>query len=587
MELSKEQSKAVFTDSKSALCLAGAGSGKTRVLIGRIQNLIENCQVSPFEILACTFTRKAGKEMSERLEKAVENKAYGVTIGTLHSVALKMIQRFGEFVGLNPGKITVYSSWEEDFLLKDVCKELGYYNGKNWKGVKKKEIDQAFHLLYTRAKKNDRDYVANEIMDAFFVRCKENNALTYGLIMVKFLELIPRIKHMLNYRHILVDEVQDLDPLQWRIIKLLCSVCGASLFVVGDDSQSIYSFRGADPGYIIRNQDKFDIYKLKDNYRSDANIVKAANKLIKHNENRLDLKMNPIRPGLNEVSLLPNIDSINLSLLIRDLNEEPSNLDTAVLARNHVFVDKLSKLLTEAGIDHEYIGKKTAFTRSENFRRVHAFLNLAVNPFDNFSFLLCKEHFEIDIPTYKAIRLKAVMENKSHFQIWEEAMETCEDEPSQKIIDFLFEVSDNNFIELINVLRVGFDFDFDSEPVFDFISDYLRGTNNHSIHEYLDWLTLYDVQDEISEEPKKLQLMTIHASKGLEWSTVIIAGLNQGILPGHKAKGSQSELESERRLAYVAYTRARDFLVLTSRPINPESRVQCPPSQFIKESLET
>lgn len=582
MELSKEQSKAVYTESKSALCLAGAGSGKTRVLIGRIQNLIENCQVSPFEILACTFTRKAGSEMSERLEKAVENKSYGVTIGTLHSVALKMIQRFGEFIGLNPGKITVYSGWEEDFLLKDVCKELGYYNGKNWKGVKKKEIDQAFHLLYTRAKRNDRDYIANEIMDAFFVRCKENNALTYGLIMVKFLELIPMIKHMLNYRHILVDEVQDLNPLQWRIIKRLCIVCKASLFAVGDDSQSIYSFRGADPGYIIRHQDEFDIYKLKDNYRSDANIVKAANKLIKHNQNRLDLEMNPIRPLLNYITNFANMDSTKIMEWIKDigLSDIDHEGNTAVLARNHVFVDKLSSLLTEAGIDHEYIGKKTAFTRSENFRRVHAFLNLAVNPFDNFSFLLCKEHFEIDTPTYKAIRLKAVQDNKSHYQIWSE----CRLE--KRFLNFIYESETGGLADVISWVK-GVDFEFDALPVFDFIHEYLSTTNDQGIQTYLDWLTLYDVQDEIAEDPKKLQLMTIHASKGLEWSTVIIAGLNQGILPGHKAKGSQSELESERRLAYVAYTRARDFLVLTSRPVNPEARVQCPPSQFIKESLET
>ena len=577
MQLSQEQTKAVFTESKSALCLAGAGSGKTRVLISRIQNLVENCQVSPYEILTCTFTRKAAGEMRERLEESIGGKAHNVTIGTLHSVALNMIQRFGEFIGLNPGKITVYSQWEEGVLLKDVCKELGYYNGKNWKGVKKKEIDEAFHLFYTRKKRNERNYIPTEIMDAFFLRCKENNALTYGMIMTSFLDLIPKISRMLNFKHVLIDEVQDLDPLQWRILKLICSICNASLFAVGDDSQSIYSFRGADPDYIIRNQDKFNIYKLKDNYRSDANIVTSANKLIKHNVNRLDLEMNAIRPKENDIDVYTGMNSEKIAYELKYSLDGPAE-NIAVLGRNHFLLEKLSRLLELAGIDHEHIGKKTAFTRSEDFRRVHAFLNLAVNPFDNFSFLLCKEHFEINIPDYRKIRLQAVQENKSHFQVWKNLPKCSRFHVFTELVDGL------NFIEILNWLK-GVDFEFDPEPVLDFINEYLSTVHNPTIIEYLEWLTLYDVQDEIKEESKKLQLMTIHASKGLEWSMVIIAGMNEGILPSFRAMKSSAELESERRLAYVAYTRARDYLVLTSRPVDPEAKVKCPPSRFIKESL--
>ena len=579
MQLSQEQSKAVFTESKTALCLAGAGSGKTRVLVSRIQNLIENCKVSPYEIMACTFTRKAGKEMIERLEKEIGSSVYKITIGTMHSVALKMIQRFGEFIGLNPGKITVYSSWEEGVLLKDVCQELGYFNGKTWKGVKKKEIDGAFYLFYTRKNRNERDYIPNEIMDAFFLRCRENNALTYGMIMTSFLDLIPRISRMLNFRHVLVDETQDLDPLQWRIVKLICSICDASLFAVGDDSQSIYSFRGADPDYIIRNQEKFDIYKLQDNYRSDGYIVDSANKLIKHNVNRMDLEMNAIRPKENEIVFFPGMNS---EKILENISQKASipeyKGNIAVLGRNHFLLEKLSRLLSEAGIDHEHIGKKTKFTRSEEFRRVHAFLTLAVNPFDNFSFLLCKEHFGVDTEGYKDIRMKAIQGNKSHFQVW------CESQEFSPGLDYASVVKYEYFAGVLDWIRsVGFE--FDPEPVFDFINDYLAVAHEPKIEEYLSWLALYDVQDEIKEESKKLQLMTIHASKGLEWSMVIIAGMNEGILPSFRAMKSQSELESERRLAYVAYTRAKDHLVLTSRPVDPEAKVKQPPSRFIKESV--
>jgi len=574
MNLSQEQSNAVLAESKSALCLAGAGSGKTRVLVSRINHLIENCQVSPYEVLCVTFTRKAAGEMTERLVESVGAKAHSVTMGTLHSVALKMIQRFGEFIGLNPGKITVYSSWEEGILLKDVCQELGYHNGKTWKGVKKKEIDAAFHLFYTRKNRNERDYIPNEIMDAFFLRCRENNALTYGLIMTEFHSLIPRIANMLNYRHVLIDEVQDLDPIQWRIIRAICSICDASLFAVGDDSQSIYGFRGADPGYLVRNQEKFDIYKLKDNYRSDGYIVAAANKLIKHNAKRLDLEMNAIRTCKKEVGIVPGIDSEKLMENIK-LTQTGYDGNIAVLGRNHFLLEKLSRFLSESGIDHEYIGKKTAFTRSESFRRVHAFLTLAVNPFDNFSFLLVRDYFYISITEYKEIRLKAVQQNKSHFQVY------CESESFKR---YHTAITEDNFREILEYMS-GVEFEFDADPVFDFINEYLAATHEPKINEYLDWLALYDVQDEITAEPKKLQLMTIHASKGLEWSMVIIAGMNEGILPSFRSMKSPDELESERRLAYVAYTRARDHLILTSRPVDPEAKVKQPPSRFIKESV--
>ena len=581
MQLSQEQTAAVHAESKNALCLAGAGSGKTRTLIARIKHLIDDCQVSPYEIITATFTRKAGGEMTERLEKEIGNQAHNVTIGTLHSVALRLIQRFGEFIGLNPGKITVYGPWEESVLLKDVCKELGYYNGKTWKQVKKKEIDASFNLFYSTGNRNERDYIPNEIMDAFFLRCRENNALTYGMIMTSFLELIPRIGHMLKYRHVLVDEVQDLDKLQWRIIRLICSICDASLFVVGDTEQNIFSWRGSDHGYLIRNYGKFDVFKLTDNYRSDGYIVDAANKLIRHNKNRLDLEMRAKRGKGEAVQVILAMDSAKLVENIGNIPDlhpaGASDKNIAVLARNHYLLEKLSTLLSESGIDHEYIGKKTAFTRSEEFCRVHAFLNLAVNPFDNFSFLLVKEYLGLSVDDYKAIRMKAVQENKSHFDVFAESADygsfgydyaNSTKEGFEAVLDMIYEVN----------------FEFDSVPAIEFIHEYLLKVHQPTISDYIEWLALYDVQDEITAEPAKLQLMTIHASKGLEFSMVIVAGLNEGILPSFRAKTSESELESERRLAYVAFTRAKDYLVLTSRPVDLEKKMPQVMSRFILES---
>lgn len=578
MNLSQEQQSAAFTKSKNALCLAGAGSGKTRVIIGRSEFLIQSKNVSPYELIIITFTRKAAGELRERLEKQMGSKAHNITIGTFHSVALKMIQRFGEFINLNPGKITVYSSWEESVLLKDVAIELGYHTGKQFKGVTKKDVEKAFHLFYTRKMKDEYNYTANEIMEAFFLRCRENNALTYGMIMTSFLDLIPIIGHMLKFKHILVDEVQDNDPIQFRIVRLIQSICDASLFIVGDDSQSIYGFRGADPAYLVRNQDKFDIYKLADNYRSDGYIVESANRLIVHNVNRLDLEMNPIRTKLFRVSHIKNINSQGIVDEIKMTSDLLNHEKSCILARNHFLLEKLSLLLTQSGIDHDYIGKKTAFTRSEEFRRVHALLNLAINPFDNFSFMLCLDYFQIDREQYKAIRMQAVKEDKSHFQVLREI------ENIAWIIDYFDAIDSKKFYDVFDWM-MGVNFGFETGDIFEFIDDWINSHHEPSIQEYLDWLALFDVQDEMVGDPKKLQLMTIHASKGLEFDMVIIAGLNEGILPSYRANNNPDELEAERRLAYVAYTRAKDFLILTSRPPTPEGKLQYLPSRFIKESL--
>jgi superfamily I DNA/RNA helicase len=575
MELSFEQSAAVITDSDKALVLAGAGSGKTRVLTARIQHLVEACKVSPYEILSFTFTRKASQEMQKRLETAIGSKAFHVTMGTMHGVALNYLQRFGELVGLRPGKITVYSSWEEQFLLKDVAMELGYHTGKAWKGLKKRDVDRAFDLFYTVGFRDPETLEANELMDAFLVRCTENNALTYGTILTTFIELIPKITQFLDLRHILVDEVQDNDPLQWEIVNLLCKLCGASLFAVGDIDQSIYAFRGADPEYLVRNQGLFDIYRLQTNYRSGGNIVEAANNLIEHNRNRLEKTMVSKKDMCRKIETVDSMDSSRIAGLLAFYRH-----NVAVLARNHFMLIKLSRLLDEAHIKHEYIGKKTALTRSENFRRFHAFLKLIVNPFDNFSFLLIRDYIGVTTDEYKEIRIKAVTEYKSHFQAW------CDlDTDDSGTWPDWFKASERGDISTVVDWMKDVEFGFDAGEIFDFLYVWILDNYDKTIDDYLNWLATFDLQDEIKDDPEKLQLMTIHAAKGLEWPTVIIAGLNEGIFPS-KQSIKKNELEDERRLAYVAFTRAEDQLILTTRPFEKDKElfIKNPASRFIKES---
>ncbi|MCP4116495.1 MAG: ATP-dependent helicase [Desulfobacteraceae bacterium] len=589
--LSTEQRAAVETTSTKSLTLAGAGSGKTRVLIKRIQHLMENEKVSPFEILAFTFTRKAAGEIKKRLEESVGPQAHRVTMGTMHGVALNMLQRFGEMVGLRPGKITVYSGWEEQFLLKDVAMELGYHSGKAWKGVRKKDIDKEFNWLYTtpHASIADSGLYEHEIMRAFFDRCRENNALTYGSILKTFEKLLPKIAHMLQFKHILVDETQDNDPLQWFIVNKMCELCGASLFAVGDIDQSIYAFRGADPEYLVRHENDFDIYRLQANYRSSASIVEGANRLIEHNDNRLPKTMVPNRKDSNPTHCVENKDSAAIVEMLEESYSggyPPENI--AVLGRNHFLLAKLSRLLEEAGFPHEYVGKDTALTNSEEFRRFHAFLKLIVNPFDNFSFLLIRDIAGISQEEYGEVRVKAAQKGGSHFQTWLSGEPSVNPFQNYTHKDFNALVEHitfwcQSFSEVNDIKSFALQWAEESPNIQDTACD------EGPVQNYLGWLATYDLQDEIKEDVKGVQLMTIHASKGLEFPTVIIAGLNEGIFPSKHAQKNMDEMEGERRLAYVASTRAENQLILTSRPVerDPKSgKIKGPASRFIRETIQ-
>ena len=236
MNLDIQQITAVKTDSRRALVIAAAGSGKTRVLTERIAYLVEECKVSPTEILSFTFSRKAATEMKIRLVDRIGSQAYSVNMGTMHALALSMINRFGEVIGLKSKAVTVYSQWEEDFLLKDVCRDMGLHNGKAWK-TPKRDIDRVFSEYYSTGNEPEENSIFAPLFHASIQRCRENNSLTYGGLLIGLRLLIPTLAKYLHIKHILVDEVQDTDRLQWAIILEMEKAFGATLFVVGDVDQ--------------------------------------------------------------------------------------------------------------------------------------------------------------------------------------------------------------------------------------------------------------------------------------------------------------------------------------------------------------
>jgi len=590
--LDPDQLAAVTTDAPRALVLAGAGSGKTRVLTERIAYLIEECQASPSEIVAVTFTRKAAAEMRERLLKRIGNKAYGVTMGTMHALALVQLRRFGELLGLRPDNITVYSEWEESFLLRQVATEMGALKGKAWK-VPKKEIDAAFGAYYaTGIEPSALDKGVFDLFRAFMARCRENNALTYGGLLTGFMLLLPKVMQYLGWRHALVDEVQDLDRLQWGLLESMAAGLSATLFAVGDIDQSLYSWRGACPEYLIENADSFKVMRLERNYRSGWQVVEMANRLIDHNVIRLSKTMTAYREDGALVDTRREMDSAVIASVVQAATPERFlPRETAILARKHVLLQRVAEELDAQGVPYLYVGRQAALTNSEEFRRFHAFLKLLVNPFDNFAFLLIREALGISDDEYAAIRGRAVREDKSHFQAW-------------------VENASGEAVRFFAIHSGGTDLDTAMEPcddlqeplpaveVLTFLEDYCTGRppQERTVSAYLEWLSTYDVQDEIPaadpDGPGVVTLATIHGAKGLEWPYVILAGCNEGILPSKRAVDA-GDIEEERRLAYVAITRARDALTLAVRPersekIGQDGRVrvyESPVSRFVGEAM--
>jgi DNA helicase-2/ATP-dependent DNA helicase PcrA len=255
--------------------------------------------------------------------------------------------------------------------------------------------------------------------------------------------------------------------------------------------------------------------------------------------------------------------------------------DLAVLARTHFLLDKLSEELKANQIPHTKIGKTHRLMNTIEFRKFHAFLKLLINPYDNFSLLLIRESLGISRETYNMIRLEATQQSKSHFQVW---MVSAGSDP-HGIFFHEYLAGDWNLIKTIATLGSQYTRTHDS---IQFAMDWIEENPNGTLPQYLDYVALYDIQDEIQETDKDLKLMTVHAAKGLEWPMVIIAGVNEGLLPSKQAIDND-EIEQERRLMYVAMTRAKDFLVLTVRPERKENEYgrvfENPKSRFLTEAL--
>lgn len=581
-ELNQEQQAAVLAQEKNVLVLAGAGSGKTRTIVERVAHLLEN-GASGYEIVCTTFTRAAAGEMRTRLEARVGREARKVTVSTFHGLGLGLLKKYGHHIGLRYGNLTVYTPLETDTLIRHCGEHLGLYAKGKWRHGKK-SLDEMFATLERSGEKIGTALPYYPVLQAFEAACRQNNAMPYYGLIHGLVELAEagKVREFTNWKYLLVDEVQDLDLMQWRALKAITEhTDGAELYAVGDLSQSIYGFRGAVPAYLQNLIDVggLTVYELRSNYRSAPDIVSAANCLIRHNTSHRVLTMRAMRDDVpHALAIIPNADSSRLADILAARHGWPH--PPVVLCRNNRMLDKLSNELTARDVPHRRIGKRTTALHSPLFVKANAALKCIVNPFDETAFLLAHTGLGLDASAYAKIRVRAAEEGKSCFEAYREDL-------TVDILEAMPSESDTVKVALDWFGSDGYQFD----PLDGYGPEYCQWLELYAaqyptatITDYLDWLALVDVQDEMpakDEEPSIL-LMTCHASKGLEFPCVIVAGCNEGIMPSKQAvKAGDAGIEDERRLMYVAVTRAMNQLILAVRPEKEGSGE--PPSRFLTE----
>lgn len=621
--LNEEQLKPVCDTEGAVLVLAGAGSGKTRVLTSRIAYILREGKASLSQILAITFTNKAANEMKERLYGMLGEGADGKWICTIHSMCVKILRQFADRAGLKPN-FSIYSETERGNVIKKAFQELDFDDEKLLKSAK-------FHIGNAKMLGLDPDQYGKKysfergmgdivcIYERYDKHLRENNALDFDDLLLETLRLLRRDGEARDYlsdkfRYVLVDEFQDTNAVQYNIIKLLSSKHG-NLFVVGDDDQSIYGWRGAELDNILKFDKDFPdakIYKLERNYRSTKSILKLANCIIKNNLQRRGKELwtasgegdKPVYYQADEEAG----EALYTARLISDAVAHGAKYsDFAVLMRINALTRSYEQEFTKYGIPYKVFGGFRFFERKE-IKDILAYLRLISNPFDS-------EAFEriINVPKRgiggRTVQTMYDYAQSTGLSLYDAAID-CEDLPltrgaKDKIGEFcalikklILDAQEAPVAQIVRDvinatdLRSAYDDGTDEGDgkvanLNEFIAavdDFSRLNPTATLDEYLNQVTLSSDLDQM-DDGDFVTLATIHSVKGLEFSTVFMCGLEDGIIPSSRTGEDGRSEEEERRLMYVGITRAKQRLYLTrskSRYLYGH-REMTRPSRFIAE----
>ena len=606
--LNSQQKSVVLENSSNLLVIAGAGSGKTKAVTHKIAYLIDQLKKSPNEILALTFTNKAANEMKERIKDLIGNAAFGMYIGTFHSIALRILRN----EGINP---TIYDTKDQESIIKEILKLLNIDHKKYPHKRFLSYISQYKQKLLTPdqiMETSPFDKMVKKVFLLYEKKLQEANAVDFDNIIIKLIDLLKndnvlKNKYADKFKYIFIDEYQDTNYPQYVLINLLHSdnnfICA-----VGDEDQSIYGWRGADIGNILRFDSEYEnckVIKLERNYRSCQNILSVANSVIKENSLRKGKILYTDIPGGNVSvqTLSTDIEEayfvVNKIIKLRAQGERIS--DMAILYRTNAQSRLIEDALVKNSVAYRVIGSKKFFDRKE-IKDIIAYLKLIKNENDNVAFLRAVNSHAMGIgrKLLEIIQIYAEENNLSYFYSSVNLIKTNDLTKRQT-------AALSGFIDIINDLKKNSASDIKLPAMIDEVfrkSGYLKFLEENKQHgridnilelenaasaavleDFLDKISLLDYSNDLSEAEDAVNLMTLHASKGLEFSTVFITGLEEGLFPNANLKNSQMEMEEERRLFYVAITRAKQNLFITCAQYRNKHNKQerSLPSRFLKE----
>ena len=591
--LNERQKEAVITTEGPVLVIAGAGSGKTKVLTTRIAYLIENKKVNSENILAITFTNKAAKEMKDRVSNILKRDVRRMHISTFHSFGVEILREYGYLVNIDKN-FTILDSDDSLKVIKIIIDDMNLNKTLSPKHVK--EVISSYKnklVLPEEAEKNTYTFEEKQIVDIYEKYNKKlynSNSVDFDdLLLIPYL-ILDKYNAVLEefqekYKYILIDEYQDTNDAQYFLVKML-SAKYKNLFVVGDSDQSIYSFRGANYKNILNFTKDFPnakVIKLEQNYRSTNNILSIANNVIKNNIERSHkdlwsslgdgekVKFNQLNTEEDEVNYVISE--------IKKISNQYDYDDIAIIYRTNAQSRLFEQLFINNVIPFKLVGSFGFFNKKE-IKDLIAYLKLIDNPNDDISFLRI-----VNYPT-RGIGNKTVENLQRKANSYNLSLYESIEEDDKKLILFknlIEEIKDNyenislkslveRICEKTNLLEtIKKDNDLESsireENIKEFITyvDNYEKENNSSLREFLENLILFSDRENNNEnEEKKVNLMTVHAVKGLEFKVVFVVGLEESLFPYQLSLENVQDIEEERRLYYVAVTRAKEKLYLLS-----------------------
>ncbi len=627
--LNDKQKEAIFQTDGPVLILAGAGSGKTRVIIHRIAYLMDRCNVNPYNIMAITFTNKAAGEMRERVDQMVGFGSESIWVSTFHSTCVRILRRYIDRLGYSD-HFTIYDSDDSKSMMKEVCKKLKI----DTKQVKEKSLLNAISNAKNEligptefAMKTISDFSQKRVSDAYIEYqdlLKKNNALDFDDLIMKTVELFRACPDVLEsyqkrFRYIMVDEYQDTNTAQFELIRLL-SGGSRNLCVVGDDDQSIYKFRGANIRNILDFEKVFPdakVIKLEQNYRSTQNILDAANAVIANNSARKEKALWTDAGAGNKIHFKTfETAKEEAQFIVEDINRRCRNEkqeygDFAILYRTNAQARLLEESFVLDGTPYEVVGGTNFYARRE-IKDMLAYLKTIDNGQDD---LACRRIINVPKRGIGATTIERVQEYANERGIsFYDALLRAEQIPAlgratSKLDPFVTLIQGfrgkleyyglkelmQDIIDMtgyVDELRASEDEEDEDridniEELVSKIAAYEESAEEPTLNGFLEEVALVADIDSLKQDDNHVVLMTLHSAKGLEFPNVYLAGMEDGVFPSYMSITSDdpTDVEEERRLAYVGITRAKQDLTLCysrSRMIRGETQMN-PVSRYVRE----